>query len=90
MTYLQDEDFDLLCGEYDWLRCQKKKRNGWKRRNEEVYPAAVAECPDWLFDKVKDIHLLKALNELSSADLRLNKGRARGYRAVAGRGFILC
>lgn len=90
LTYLQDEDFDLLCGgEYGLAPLSKEEKEWLKRRNEEVYPAAVeAECPDWLFDKVKDIHLLKALNESASADLRLNKGsRARVIEQLQGEGL---
>lgn len=90
LTYLQDEDFDLLCGgEYGLAPLSKEEKEWLKRRNEEVYPAAVeAECPDWLFDKVKDIHLLKALNEPASADLRLNKGsRTRVIEQLQGEGL---
>ena len=90
LTYLQDEDFDLLCGgEYGLAPLSKEEKEWLKRRNEEVYPAAVeAECPDWLFDKVKDIHLLKALNEPASSDLRLNKGsRARVIEQLQGEGL---
>lgn len=90
LTYLQDEDFDLLCGgEYGLAPLSKEEKEWLKRRNEEVYPAAVeAECPDWLFDKVKDIHLLKALNDPASADLRLNKGsRARVIEQLQGEGL---
>ena len=90
LTYLQDEDFDLLCGgEYGLAPLSKEEKEWLKRRNEEVYPAAVeAECPDWLFDKVKNIHLLKALNEPASADLRLNKGsRARVIEQLQGEGL---
>lgn len=90
LTYLQDEDFDLLCGgEYGLAPLSKEEKEWLKRRNEEVHPAAVeAECPDWLFDKVKDIHLLKALNEPASADLRLNKGsRARVIEQLQGEGL---
>ena len=90
LTYLQDEDFDLLCGgEYGLAPLSKEEKEWLKRRNEEVYPAAVeAECPDWLFDKVKDIHLLKALNEPASADLRLNKGsRAQVIEQLQGEGL---
>lgn len=40
---------------------------------DEPYPLDVeAECPKWLFDKIKDVALLKALNEPATADLRIN------------------
>lgn len=76
LTYLREEDFDLLCGgDYGLSPLTREEKDWLKYCNEEVYPAAVeAECPDWLFDKIKDIQLLKALNEPASADLRINKG----------------
>lgn len=80
LTYLHDEDFDLLCrGEYGLEALNKEEKAWLKQRNEDVYPPAVeAECPDWLFDKIKDSRLLKALNEPASADLRINKGGRAG------------
>lgn len=39
--------------------------------NEEVYPDYVeAECPKWLFEKIKDISFCKALNQTASTDIR--------------------
>lgn len=78
MTYLQDVDFDLIFGngEYAPVALTKDEKNWLKNRNEEVYPADVeAECPKWLFDKIQDMNLLKALNEPASADLRINAKR---------------
>ncbi len=76
LTYLQDEDFDLLCGgEYGLAPLTKVEKERLKKCNDEVYPPEVeAECPDWLFAKINDVSLLKALNEPASADLRINKG----------------
>lgn len=75
LAYLQNEDFDLLCGgEYGLAPLTAEEKEFLKHPNEEVYPPAVeAECPDWLFAKIKDLSLLKALNEPASADLRINK-----------------
>ena len=33
-----------------------------------------AECPQWLFDKIKDFELLKSLNRPATADFRVNAG----------------
>ena len=75
LVYLKNEDLDILFGvgdyalppigmaEKNWLNCLK----------DEPYPLDVeAECPKWLFDKIKDAALLKALNEPATADLRIN------------------
>ena len=76
LTLLRDEDFDILCsGEYGLSELTKEEKEWLKETNEEVYPSAVeAECPDWLFAKIQDMQLLKALNEPASADLRINRG----------------
>ncbi len=40
---------------------------------EEAYPAYVeAECPQWLFEKIGDVALCKALNQPAPADFRVN------------------
>ncbi len=42
-----------------------------KEENEEPYPDYVeAECPKWLFEKIKDISFCKALNEPATTDIR--------------------
>ena len=75
LTYLHDEDFDIICsGDYALAPLTKEEKIWLKTQNEEVYPAAVeAECPEWLFQKIKNISLLMALNEPATADLRINK-----------------
>lgn len=75
LTYLRDEDLDAICcGEYALAPLSKEEKIWLQNPNEEVYPAAVeAECPDWLFQKIKNMDLLKALNEPATADLRINK-----------------
>ena len=41
--------------------------------NEKPYPDYVeAECPQWLFAKIKDMVLLKSLNKPAPADFRIN------------------
>lgn len=75
LYYLRDEDFDVLCSDspYALSSLTKEEKNWLKSENEQAYPSAVeAETPDWLYDKIKDMALLKALNEPARADLRLN------------------
>lgn len=41
------------------------------QENEDVYPDYVeAECPQWLFAKIKDLSFCKALNGKASTDIR--------------------
>ena len=44
----------------------------WLRQdNDRPYPAAVeAECPDWLYAKIRDMAFCKALNQTAEADFR--------------------
>lgn len=47
--------------EKTWLACE----------NDEPYPDYVeAECPKWLFEKIKDMAFCKALNGTASVDVR--------------------
>lgn len=42
-----------------------------QQENDLPYPPAVeAECPDWLFAKIKDMEFCKALNQPAEADFR--------------------
>ena len=56
---------------------------------DEVYPDFVeAECPQWLFEKIKDMSLCKALNEPAGADFRVNGiSREEGIRRLRAEGF---
>ena len=75
LYYLRDEDFEVLCADspYALYPLTKEEKIWLKQENEQAYPPAVeAETPDWLYDKIKDMTLLKALNEPAGADLRLN------------------
>ena len=75
LYFLRHEDFDILCADspYALAPLSKEERIWLKQENEQPYPPAVeAETPDWLFEKIKDMNLLKALNEPAGADLRLN------------------
>lgn len=77
LVFLKDEDLDLIfgAGEYAPSALSKEEKIWMKNLKEEVYPVDVeSECPQWLFDKIKDVALLKSLNEPASADLRVNSG----------------
>lgn len=91
MVYLQDEDLDLIFGngEYAPAPLNKEEKEWLKKRNEDVYPADVeAECPKWLFDKIKNPALLKALNEPATADMRINGlNRAAILEKLQGEGL---
>lgn len=75
LYYLRYEDFDILCSDsnYSLAPLSKSEKEWLTKENEDVYPSAVeAEVPDWLFAKIPDMNLLKALNEPACADLRIN------------------
>lgn len=77
LVFLKDEDLDLIfgAGEYAPPALSKEEKIWMKNLKEEVYPVDVeSECPEWLFAKIKDVALLKSLNEPASADLRVNSG----------------
>ena len=56
---------------------------------DEIFPPDVeAECPKWLFDKIKDANLLKTLNEKAPADFRVNvKSRDSVIEGLEKEGF---
>lgn len=77
LVFLKDEDLDLIfgAGEYAPPALTKEEKIWMRNLKEEVYPVDVeSECPEWLFAKIKDVALLKSLNEPASADLRVNAG----------------
>ena len=77
LVFLKDEDLDLIfgAGEYAPPALSKEEKIWMRNLKEEVYPLDVeSECPEWLFAKIKDVALLKSLNEPASADLRVNAG----------------
>lgn len=77
LVFLKDEDLDLIfgAGEYAPSALSKEEKIWMRNLKEEVYPLDVeSECPEWLFAKIKDVALLKSLNEPASADLRVNAG----------------
>lgn len=75
LYFLRHEDFDLLSADspYALSPLSKEEKQWLSVSNDEPYPSAVeAETPDWLFAKINDMSLLKALNEPAAADLRIN------------------
>lgn len=75
LVYLKDEDLDLIFGAdaYALSSLTKDEKKWLKNLEEKSYPVWVeAETPQWLFDKIKNVSILKSLNEPASADLRIN------------------
>ena len=74
LTYLKNEDFDIITGGQYGLAALSADEKKWlKSLNEDVYPDYVEnECPRWIFDKVNSVAMIQALNSNASADLRVN------------------
>ncbi|MBR1605255.1 MAG: RsmB/NOP family class I SAM-dependent RNA methyltransferase [Alphaproteobacteria bacterium] len=75
LYFLRNEDFDVLCSDskYSLAPLSKEEKIWLEKENENPYPPEVeAETPDWLYAKIKDMNLLKALNKPAPADLRIN------------------
>lgn len=93
LTYLKnkgekiDDVFDG--GQYSPATLSDDERDWLKKDNEEVYPPYVeAETPEWLYQKVQDVRLLKSLNETASADFRINvKNRETVIDKLKAEGF---
>lgn len=50
-----------------------EEKSWLKQENDQPYPDDVeAECPQWLFAKIKNMELCKALNRPAPADFRIN------------------
>lgn len=62
-----------------------------EQENEEVYPDYVeAECPEWLYEKINDMALLKSLNNPAAADFRINvKSREAVIDGLAKEGITV-
>ena len=62
-------------GQYGMPILSKEETDWLDNLPENLYPQDVeAECPQWLFDKIKDFELLKSLNRPATADFRVNAG----------------
>lgn len=91
LTYLRnDKPETIFTGEqYAPAQLSDEERNWLQTENEEVYPDYVeAECPQWLFAKIKDVELLKSLNNPAPADFRINTAsRGQVIEALRGEGL---
>ncbi len=75
LVCLKNEDTDILfgVGEYALPAVSPDEKKWLGTLKDTPYPVDVeAECPEWLFEKINDIPLLKALNEPAPADFRIN------------------
>ena len=75
LYFLRNEDFDVICADspYSLAPLSKEEKCWLQTENEQPYPPAVeAEVPDWIYEKLPDMPLLKSLNETAGADLRIN------------------
>ena len=75
LTYLKDEDFDIVAdgSQYGLRPLDKLEKEKLTHLNPEVYPEYIEkECPKWLFEKINNPALAEALNTTASADIRAN------------------
>lgn len=75
LTYLKDEDFDIIAdgSEYAMAPLTKEEKDKLNNLNQDVYPDYVEkECPLWLYEKIGNPALAAALNATASADIRAN------------------
>lgn len=57
--------------QYGMKPLSKEEQEWLSQENDEPYPDYVeAECPKWLFDKIKDVDFCKALNSKADIDVR--------------------
>ena len=75
LTYLKDEDFDIIAdgSEYGLKPVSKEEKIKLQNLNQEVYPEYIEkECPRWLYEKINNPMLAESLNNKASADIRVN------------------
>ena len=75
LTYLKDEDFDIVAdgSQYGLKSLDKTEKEKLAHLNKDVYPEHIEkECPKWLYDKINNPALAEALNTTASADIRVN------------------
>lgn len=89
LTALRDKLDEVFDGsQYGLSPLTDEEREWLAQPNEEVYPDYVeAECPAWLFAKINNMELCKALNNPAPADFRVNFcGREEAMRRLAAEG----
>lgn len=75
LTYLKDEDFDIVAdgSPYGLSPLSKEEKNKLKNLDQTCYPDYVEkECPQWLYEKINNPALVESLNNIASADIRSN------------------
>ena len=75
LTYLKDEDFDIIAdgSEYGLKPLEKHEKEKLKHLNEEPYPPYIEnECPKWLYEQIDNPALAASLNLTAPADIRAN------------------
>ncbi|MBP5352437.1 MAG: RsmB/NOP family class I SAM-dependent RNA methyltransferase [Alphaproteobacteria bacterium] len=75
LTYLKDEDFDIIAdgSEYGLAPLEKHEKEKLAHLNEDVYPEYIEnECPKWLYEQIGNAALATALNTTAPADIRAN------------------
>lgn len=93
---LRDKLAEVFDGSaYGMAPLTEEEKKELAQENEEPYPDYVeAECPEWLFEKIKDMAFCKALNEPATTDVRAHgisgdelkqKLAAEGIEAYKGR-----
>ncbi len=93
LTYLKKKGenvAEIFSGEkYAPVALSEEEKTWLQTDNEDVYPPYVeAETPEWLYKKVQDVRLLKSLNELATADFRINvKNRDAEIEKLKAEGF---
>ncbi len=96
LYFLRDKLAEAFDGSTYGLSPLTDEEKEWlSQENEEPYPDFVeAECPQWLFAKIKDMAFCKALNETATTDVRAhsisrdelkNKLEAEGIAVTCGR-----
>ena len=90
--YTSDKPEDVFNGGAYAPAVLSAEEKAWlAAENEEPYPDYVeAECPQWLFEKIKDVSLLKSLNVPAPADFRINvKSREAVMENMAKEGYFV-
>lgn len=93
LTYVKNKGENLEeifdGGQYSPASLNEEEKNWLLQENDDVYPPYVeAETPEWLYKKVQNINVLKALNTSAGADFRINvKSREMVIDKLKAEGF---
>lgn len=92
LVYAKDKLQDVFDeSQYGLSPLSEDEKEWLNHLNEDVYPDYVeAECPAWIFNKLKNMELFKALNRPASANFRVNfKSRDEVIERMKGEGYTL-